>query len=96
MAAIIFAKKILSWLGFEKNFYKTGLAPPTPILLETIGKGGIENTSIIVHPAEHNLKQYGNDLAKCRHFTSGGSSGRFPIYINVARSEKNCWLVERQ
>ena len=38
MAAIIFAKKILSWLGFETSFHKTGLATRTPILLETMGK----------------------------------------------------------
>ena len=44
MAAIIFAKKILSWLGFETSFHKTGLATRTPILLETMGKGGTENT----------------------------------------------------
>ena len=30
MAAIIFAKKILSWLGFETSFHKTGLAARTP------------------------------------------------------------------
>ena len=72
----------------RKSFYKTGLAPLTPILLETMGKGGTENTSIIVHPVQHNLKQYGNDLAKCRHFASGGSSGRFAIHIDAAHSEK--------
>ena len=38
MAAIIFAKKILSWLGFGTSFHKTGLAARTPILLETMGK----------------------------------------------------------
>ena len=42
MAAIIFAKKILSWLGFETSFHKTVPAALTPILLETMGKGGTE------------------------------------------------------
>ena len=88
MAAIIFAKKILSWLGFETSFHKTGPATLTPILLETMGKGGTENTLTILHPVQHNLKQYGNDVTNCRHFTSGGSNGRFAIHIDAAHSEK--------
>ena len=34
----------MSWLGFETSFHKTGLTARTPILLETMGKGGTENT----------------------------------------------------
>lgn len=85
---ILSLRNILSCLVSRQVFTKLVLSHQLPYNSKPWGKGGTEDTSIILRPTQHNLKQYSNDLAKCRHFASGGSSGRFAVYINAAHSEK--------
>ena len=73
---------------FRDKFLQNWSSASNSDLLETVGPRRTEDTLIIRYPAQHNRKQYGNDLANCWHFVSGGSSVRFAVYIDVAHREK--------